>query len=101
MDKIDFRSDTVTHPTSNMRQAMANAIVGDDVFGDDPTVIELETLAATMVGKEAALFVPSGVFGNQLSIFTHAERGEFKLNLNIYFFVYSVFYELRFFFQYK
>ena len=78
MEKIDFRSDTVTHPTPNMRQAMANAIVGDDVFGDDPTVIELETLAASMVGKEAALFVPSGVFGNQLCIFSHAERGRFN-----------------------
>jgi threonine aldolase len=52
------------------------AEVGDDVYGDDPTVIELETLAAQMTGKEAALFVPSGTFGNQLALFTHCQRGD-------------------------
>ncbi|UDM16453.1 low-specificity L-threonine aldolase [Vogesella sp. XCS3] len=72
----DLRSDTVTHPTPAMRQAMANAIVGDDVYGDDPTVRELETLAARLLGKEAALFVPSGNFGNQLALFTHCQRGD-------------------------
>lgn len=73
---IDFRSDTVTKPTTEMRKAMANAIVGDDVYGDDPTVNELEALAASMTGMEAALFVPSGTMGNQLSIFTHTNRGD-------------------------
>lgn len=73
---IDLRSDTVTHPTPAMRQAMANAVVGDDVYGDDPTVHELETLAARLLGKEAALFVPSGNFGNQLALFTHCQRGD-------------------------
>lgn len=72
---IDVRSDTVTKPTAEMRQAMANAEVGDDVYGDDPTVNELERLAASMVGKEAALFVPSGTFGNQLALFTWCKRG--------------------------
>jgi threonine aldolase len=75
MDHIDLRSDTVTWPTDQMRQAMANARVGDDVYGDDPTVIELETLAAKLTGKEAALLVPSGTFGNQLALFTHCPRG--------------------------
>ena len=73
---IDLRSDTVTHPTEVMRQAMANAEVGDDVYGDDPTVIRLEKLASEMLGKEAALFVPSGTFANQLAIMTHTKRGD-------------------------
>ena len=73
---IDFRSDTVTKPTKEMRLAMANAIVGDDVYGDDPTINELEALAAQMTGFEAALFVTSGTMGNQLSIYTHTERGD-------------------------
>lgn len=73
---IDLRSDTVTHPTDEMRQAMANAVVGDDMMQEDPTVNELEALAAEMIGKEAALFVPSGTFGNELSIFTHCNRGD-------------------------
>jgi threonine aldolase len=64
----DFRSDTVTRPTENMRKAMAEAVVGDDVLGDDPTVQKLESLSADMVGKEAALFVPSGTMGNSISI---------------------------------
>jgi len=72
---IDIRSDTVTKPTPEMRKAMAEAEVGDDVYGDDPTVNELERLAAAMVGKEAALFVPSGTFGNQLALFTWCKRG--------------------------
>lgn len=73
---IDLRSDTVTHPTEEMRHAMATAVVGDDMMQEDPTMNELEVLAAEMLGKEAALFVPSGVFGNQLSIFTHCTRGD-------------------------
>ena len=72
---IDIRSDTVTQPTPAMRKAMAEAEVGDDVYGDDPNVNRLEELAAHMLGKEAALFVPSGTFGNQLSLFTWCERG--------------------------
>ena len=64
MEYIDLRSDTVTKPTPEMREAMAEAEVGDDVYGDDPTVNRLEELAAEMLGKEAALFVPSGTMGN-------------------------------------
>ncbi len=63
MDRIDFRSDTVSWPTPAMRQAMANAPVGDDVYGEDPTVNRLEAMAAEMVGKEAGLFVASGTMG--------------------------------------
>jgi threonine aldolase len=72
---IDIRSDTVTQPTAAMRKAMAEAEVGDDVYGDDPTVNRLERLGAQMLGKEAALFVPSGTFGNQLALFTWCPRG--------------------------
>jgi len=72
---IDIRSDTVTKPTAAMRKAMADAEVGDDVYGDDPTVKKLEELGAQMLGLEAALFVPSGTFGNQLALFTWCERG--------------------------
>ncbi len=69
MGKIsDFRSDTVTRPTPNMRKAMAEAVVGDDVLGDDPTVQKLEALAAEKMGKEAGLFVPSGTMGNSVSV---------------------------------
>ncbi len=64
----DFRSDTVTKPTEKMRRAMAEAVVGDDVLGDDPTVQELERLAAEIMGKEAALFVPSGTMGNAIAV---------------------------------
>lgn len=64
----DFRSDTVTHPTQNMRKAMAEAVVGDDVLGDDPTVQKLEVMAADIMRKEAALFVPSGSMGNSIAI---------------------------------
>jgi len=73
---IDLRSDTVTHPTEEMLDAMRSADVGDDVYGDDPTVSRLEEIAADMVGKDAALFVPSGTFGNQLALMTHTGRGD-------------------------
>ncbi len=73
---IDLRSDTVTRPTLEMRRAMAEAEVGDDVYGDDPTVNRLQELAAEKVGKEAALFLPSGTMGNQVAVMTHARRGE-------------------------
>ena len=76
MQWIDLRSDTVTQPTQEMRAAMANAPVGDDVYGDDPTVLALERLAAETMGKEAAMFVPSGTMGNQVSIMTHTRRGD-------------------------
>ena len=76
MDVIDLRSDTVTHPTPAMREAMANAIVGDDVFGDDPTVNALQDYAAELLGKEAALFVASGTQGNVIACLTHCQRGE-------------------------
>jgi threonine aldolase len=72
---IDLRSDTVTHPTPEMRRAMAEAEVGDDVFGDDPTVIALETRAAELTGKEAGLFVASGTMGNLVSLMAHVPRG--------------------------
>lgn len=73
---IDLRSDAVSQPTERMRAAMANAVVGDDVLNDDPTVQELETKCAILFGKEAALFVPSGVMGNLISIMVHCrERG--------------------------
>ncbi len=72
---IDLRSDTVTQPTDDMRKAMFEAEVGDDVYGDDPTVNKFEKMAAEILGKEAALLVPSGTFGNQLAIFTHCRRG--------------------------
>ncbi len=67
-DISDFRSDTVTRPTEKMRRAMAEAVVGDDVLGDDPTCQELERLAADTMGKEAALFVPSGTMGNSIAV---------------------------------
>jgi threonine aldolase len=73
---IDLRSDTVTRPTPGMRAAMAAAAVGDDVFGDDPTVIALEERVAAMLGKEAALYVPSGTMSNQLGIRIHCQPGD-------------------------
>ena len=76
MDSIDFRSDTVTQPTPAMREAMATAQVGDDVFGDDPTINRLQELAASRMGKEAGLFVPSGTMGNLASILAHCARGD-------------------------
>ncbi len=76
MDLIDLRSDTVTWPTPEMREAMARAEVGDDVWGDDPTTIRLEALAAERMGKEAALFVSSGTQGNLIAILVHCQRGD-------------------------
>ena len=75
MEYIDLRSDTVTKPTPEMREAMAEAEVGDDVYRDDPTVNRLEGLAAEMLGKEAALFVPSGTMGNLIALLVHCQRG--------------------------
>ena len=76
MKRIDLRSDTVTLPTPQMRAAMANAELGDDVYGEDPTVNRLEELAAEKTGKEAALFVASGTMGNLVSLLTHCARGD-------------------------
>ena len=76
MDFIEMRSDTLTLPTDEMREAMRYAEVGDDVYGEDPTVRRLEGLAATKVGKEAAMFVPSGTMGNLLAVMTHCRRGD-------------------------
>jgi threonine aldolase len=73
---VDLRSDTVTRPTPAMRRAIAEAVVGDDVFGDDPTVIELERRVAALAGKEAALFVPSGTMGNQLAVQAQVSPGD-------------------------
>jgi threonine aldolase len=72
---IDLRSDTVTQPTLEMRDAMLSAPVGDDVYGEDPTVNELEAYAAELIGKEAALFAPSGTQTNLLAILSHCQRG--------------------------
>lgn len=76
MKFIDLRSDTVTELTNDMRKSMYEAAVGDDVYGDDMTTNELERYAAKLVGKEAAIFVPSGTFGNQLSLLTHCNKGD-------------------------
>lgn len=76
MDYIDLRSDTVTQPTPAMRAAMAAASLGDDVFGDDPTVNRLQEMAAEKVGKEAGLFVPSGTMGNLIALLVHCRRGD-------------------------
>jgi len=76
MEYVDLRSDTVTRPTSEMREIMAAAEVGDDVFRDDPTVNKLEAMAAEKMGKEAAIFVPSGTMGNLLALLTHCQRGD-------------------------
>jgi len=76
MKVIDLRSDTVTHPTPAMREAMYKAEVGDDVFGDDPTVNRLEAMAAERLGKEAAVFVASGTMGNLVALLTHCGRGD-------------------------
>ncbi|HSL28887.1 MAG TPA: low-specificity L-threonine aldolase [Anaerolineales bacterium] len=76
MEHIDLRSDTVTKPTPEMREAMAEAEVGDDVYRDDPTVNRLEELAADMLGKEAALFVPTGTMGNLIALMVHCQRGD-------------------------
>ena len=76
MRPVDLRSDTVTRPTPEMRRAMAEAEVGDDVWGDDPTVIELEAETARVLGKDAAVYVPSGTMGNQASVRAHTRRGD-------------------------
>lgn len=73
---IDLRSDTVTRPTDSMRRAMAEAAVGDDVFGDDPTVNRLQDIAAERLGTESALFVPSGTQSNLCALLSHCERGD-------------------------
>ncbi len=73
---IDYRSDTFTQPTDAMREALANAEVGDDVFGEDPSINRLQEMAADQTGKEAALFVPSGTMGNLVSLLTHCQRGD-------------------------
>lgn len=73
---VDMRSDTLTHPSEGMRRAMAEAPVGDDVFGEDPTVNTLEARAAALMGMEAGLFVPSGTMGNQIAMLTHCRRGD-------------------------
>jgi threonine aldolase len=73
---VDLRSDTVTRPTPEMRQAMANADVGDDVYGEDPTVNRLEERAAELFGKPAAIFVPTGTMGNQVAIKVHTQPGQ-------------------------
>ena len=73
---IDLRSDTVTRPTPEMRVAMAAAEVGDDVYGEDPTINQLERRAADIFGREAALFVPTGTMGNQIAIRLHTTPGQ-------------------------
>jgi threonine aldolase len=73
---IDLRSDTMTQPTDAMRRAMAEAKVGDDVFGEDPTINRLEEMAAERLGKEAALYVSSGTMGNLVSQLAHCGRGD-------------------------
>jgi threonine aldolase len=76
MKRIDLRSDTVTLPTEKMRKAMANAEVGDDVYGEDPTVNRLQAMSAERMGKEAGLFIPSGTMGNLAAVLTHCTRGD-------------------------
>jgi threonine aldolase len=76
MEVIDLRSDTITHPTPEMRKAMFEAEVGDDVYGEDPTVNRLEAMAAKMMGKEAAVFTTSGSQSNLVAVLTHTHRGD-------------------------
>ncbi len=76
MKAVDLRSDTVTQPTPAMREAMARAEVGDDVYGEDPTVNRLEAIAAEILGKEAGLFVASGTMGNLVALLAHCQRGD-------------------------
>ncbi len=88
---IDFRSDTVTKPTEEMYDAMMSAPVGDDVYGEDPTIVALEELGAKITGKEQALFVPSGTMGNLLALVTHCNRGdEIIVEENSHIFLYEV-----------
>ena len=89
LKKIDLRSDTVTLPTDEMRDAMNNAKVGDDVYQEDPTVNRLEELGAKKMGKEGALFVPSGTMGNLLAVLTHCQRGDeviLEMDSHIYYY---------------
>src|SRR5919206_585445 len=84
---IDLRSDTVTRPTPGMRAAMHAAEVGDDVFGEDPTVNRLQEKVAALLGKEAALFVPSGTMSNQICVRAHTQPGDevlLDVNAHIY-----------------
>ncbi len=86
---IDLRSDTVTLPTEDMLEAMITAQLGDDVYGEDPTVCRLEELAAYTIGKEASLFVPSGTMGNLIAMISHTEPGEEVItdrNAHVYFY---------------
>src|SRR5512138_3446957 len=76
MSYIDLRSDTVTKPSASMRRAMAEAEVGDDVYGEDPTVNRLERRAAEILGKEAGLFVPTGTMGNTIGVKVHTQHGQ-------------------------
>ncbi len=76
MREVDLRSDTVTHPSPEMRRAMYEAELGDDVYGEDPTLNALEAKAAERLGKEAAVFVASGTMGNLVSVLSHAQRGD-------------------------
>jgi threonine aldolase len=88
---IDLRSDTVTKPTPEMRQVIARADVGDDVYGEDPSINELERESARLLGKESAMFIPSGTMGNLASILTHCERGsEIILGDKAHTFLYEV-----------
>lgn len=73
-ETVDLRSDTLTRPDAKMRRAMAEAEVGDDVLGEDPTVLELEALSAERIGKDAALFMPSGTMGNEIALHVHSRR---------------------------
>jgi threonine aldolase len=87
---IDLRSDTITRPTPAMRAAMNNAEVGDDVFGEDPTVNRLEERTAALLGKEAALFVPSGTMSNQIAVRIHTQPGdELICDVNCHIYVYE------------
>ena len=76
---IDLRSDTVTKPTEAMRETIARAEVGDDVYGEDPTMNQLQEVAAQRLGKEAALFVPSGTMANQIAVALHTRPGDVVL----------------------
>ena len=75
IDMVDLRSDTLTQPSAEMREAICNAQVGDDVFGEDPSINRLQEMMAGITGKEAALFVASGTMGNQICIKTHTQPG--------------------------
>lgn len=86
-EPVDLRSDTVTKPTPGMRQAMAAAVVGDDVYDEDPTVHRLQEKIAGLLGKEAALYVPSGTMSNQIAVRVHTRPGDeilVEANCHIY-----------------